>query len=98
METSRELIRRGYEVSVLSVACDEEFYSVGRVIQTAAVGRGNLSFVQRRLSALRRKIHGWDWHFYEFYRANVAAALRSLPTAPDVVIVHNDLVSPRYLK
>ena len=98
METSRELIRRGHEVSVLSVACNDAFYSVGRVIKLPAVGRGNLSFLQRRLSALRRKIHGWDWHFYEFYRANIAAALRSLPTPPDVVIVHNDLVSPRYLK
>jgi glycosyltransferase involved in cell wall biosynthesis len=98
MEHARELLRRGHEVSVLSVAGPEELYDVGHVVKMPAVDRTNVSFPLRRLSGLRRRIHGWDEHFYEYYRRSFSEALRGLPRPPDAVIVSNDLVSPRYIK
>jgi glycosyltransferase involved in cell wall biosynthesis len=44
------------------------------------------------------RVNRWDWPFYWFYLRSFAKQLRRLRPRPDVVIVHNDLVAPTYVK
>ena len=98
MEYSRELLARGHDVTILTPVDEHESYGVGTVIPIRAANRDGLGFVQRRMSGLRRRLRKWDWPFYEHYVRSFQNALRSLPDPPDVVIVHNDLVSPAFVK
>jgi glycosyltransferase involved in cell wall biosynthesis len=85
-------------VSIITVVNNDPTYAVGHIVGIPQVGRKSLSFVQRRLSALKQKFTRWDWPFYDYFQANYARALRRLPRRPDVIIVHNDLVAPPFLK
>jgi glycosyltransferase involved in cell wall biosynthesis len=98
MEQTRELIARGHEVTIITVANNDPTYAVGNIVRLPPVGRATLNFVQRRLSALKQKITPWDWPFYDYHRNNYARALRRLARQPDVLIVHNDLVASPFLK
>ncbi|MEI8194434.1 MAG: glycosyltransferase family 4 protein [Phycisphaerae bacterium] len=98
METARELIARGHQVSVLTITNDDPVYEVGEVVPVAARTRESLSFLQRRWSDLHQRFQHWDWPYYEHFMRSYTRALRQLQTAPDVVIVHNDLAAPRFIK
>lgn len=97
-ETTQALLAREHEVAVVTIVNQDPTYQVGRVLPLAARHRGNLSFVQRRWSDLRRKVQHWDWPYYEYYLHAVEKTLRQMQPTPDVVIVHNDLVAPRFIK
>jgi len=98
LQQTRHLLRRGHDVTVLSVADGQELYSQGRVLRLGPVDRHHLSFARRRWSGLKRRLHGWDVHFYDAYKSGYAAALSSLTPPPTAMIVHNDLITPLYLK
>ena len=98
METARELMVRGHDVTVLTITGDDDVYDAGVVIPIRAAARGNLSFLQRRLSGLRRRIHRWDWPYFEHYAASFSRALKNLSPTPDAVILFNDFISPLYVK
>jgi glycosyltransferase involved in cell wall biosynthesis len=98
MQQTRHLARRGHDVTVLTVTDGEELYSEGRVVRLPPADRHNLSFLRRRLSDLNRRLHRWDVHFYDVYRSGYTEALRTLDNSPTAIIVHNDLITPRYLR
>ena len=98
METTRELIAHGHEVTVLTITNDAPTYPVGRVVPLQSRNRESLSFLQRRWSGLRQRFGHWDWPYYEYFMNSYTRALRQLPSRPDVVIVHNDLAAPRFIK
>lgn len=98
MQHSRNFVARGHRASVLTMVNDDETYRAGEVVAIRAAKRDDLSFLQRRISDVRQRIHGWDYPYYEHYLHSFIAALKRLSPAPDVVVVHNDLVSPKYIK
>ncbi len=98
MQTSRALITNGHKVSVLTPVNGDETYSVGEVIPIAARTRDDLHFLQRRLSSLRWRLLRWDWPYFEYYLRSAMKTLGAMRDAPDVIVVFNDLVSPKYLK
>ncbi len=98
MQHNRHLIRRGHSVTVLASENKDRVYPVGTVHSIPARCRNNLSFARRRWSDLRRRLWRWDWPYYEYYLQAMTRALERLSPAPEVVIVHNDLVFPRYLR
>ncbi len=98
METSRELIARGHDVTVLTAVNGEPVHKVGNVVPIDARKGERLSLLERKISGLRQRIHRWDWPRYEYYREEFTAALSRLPSAPDAVIVFNDLVTQRFVE
>lgn len=98
MQTARELIVRGHQVSVLTPINGDPLYDVGTVIPIDARQRHELSLPQRALSRLRSKTNPWDYAYYEYYLGAFRRALTQLTPAPDAVICFNDLVSPKYIK
>jgi len=98
MQHARELLRRGHQVSVLTPVNGDELYTVGQVFPIQPRQRHELSFPKRALSRVRRKLHQWDAAYYEWYMRSFVKALRQLSPAPDVIIFHNDFVSPKYAK
>jgi glycosyltransferase involved in cell wall biosynthesis len=98
MQKARCLITRGHHVTVLAVATSEPEYRVGEVIHLPAAERDSFNLLQRRLAALRLFWNQWDRRFYEYYMRSFVRALRQLKPPPDVVICHNDFISPRYIK
>lgn len=98
MQSAQALIARGHQVSVLTITGEGQSYDIGRVVSIDAKQRDDLSFLQRRLSSLRGKRAGYDWPYYEYYRASSMKALQALTPAPDAVFVFNDLVTPQYIR
>lgn len=98
MSAARELISRGHMVTVLTIINGEETYKIGSVIPIATKGRNDLSFLQRRVSSVRRRLSGWDWPYFEYYLRSVKEKLAGLSPAPNAVVIYNDVVSPYYIK
>ena len=98
MYTGRELIARAHKVSVLTVVNGDETYDVGELVEVEVKKRDDLSFFKRRVSSLRWRLSGFDWPYFEYYLDSAVRKLKKLSPAPDVVIVFNDLVSPKYIK
>ncbi len=98
MYTGKELLARGHKVSVLTVVNEDETYDVGELVRLDARKRDDLPFLMRRISSLRWRFSGFDWPYFEYYLDSVTRELKRLSPAPDVVVVFNDLVSPRYIK
>lgn len=98
MQSAQHLIARGHTVDILTVRTDDEVYPVGNIVFVEARTRQNLHPVQRKLAALNDRLRRWDWPYYQFYMWSFSKALKSLPEAPDAVIVFNDLVSARYIR
>ena len=100
MEVSRTLIEAGHAVSVLTVAPADggREYDVGDVIGVRMKSRNDYSFVQRRLVALYRKMHRWDWPYYGSYVRSFQSSLRKMKSRPDAVVVFNDLVAAKYIR
>jgi glycosyltransferase involved in cell wall biosynthesis len=97
MSTARELLERGHRVSVLTIKGPDEQYDIGTVVQLDGKKRDDLSFVQRRISALDGKLNRWDWPYFGYYLKSMREQLAQLQPAPDAVLVFNDLVSPAYI-
>lgn len=98
MNQAKELIARGHKVSVLTITGEDAAYPVGEVIPIDSRERHQLNPLQRIVSRLQRQLHQWDYAYYEYYLRSFSKALRDLKPAPDVVILNNDLASPRYIK
>ncbi|HEX4085249.1 MAG TPA: glycosyltransferase family 4 protein [Chthoniobacteraceae bacterium] len=98
MEYARNLEAMGHRVTVLTALNGDEPYREGEVVPLAVRTRDSLSFIERRISDLRRKMNSWDYPYYEYYMRSFKGALARLSPAPDVVLLHNDLVSARYIK
>jgi glycosyltransferase involved in cell wall biosynthesis len=98
MQTSRTLLERGHHVHVLTITNGDELYPVGQVTPIEAKRREDLPRLLRYLSAIRRRLHRWDWPRYESYLGSFTRALRQLTPVPDAVVMFNDLVSPKYVK
>ena len=98
MQTAKELLARGHQVSVLTPTNDDPIYPIGKVVPLAARQRDQLTLSQRALSRLRHKAAAWDYAYYEYYLASFRRALAQLTPAPEVVICFNDLVSPKYIQ
>ncbi len=97
MQLAKEELRRGRRVTVLTRRDGNPSYTVGDVLAVDVRERHELSLPARAVSKVRRKLHGWDVPFYEWYLRSLRLQIRNLACVPDVVIVHNDLVSPRYI-
>ncbi len=98
MQHARNFVNLGHQVSVLTITSADETYAAGEVIPLDGRSRESLNFVQRRLSSLRRRLQSWDYPYYEYYWRSCRKALERLCPAPDVIVLHNDFVTPRYLK
>lgn len=98
MQSARQLIARGHDVTVLTIVNEDEVYPVGKVIPIQAPGRNEIPSLERKLAVLRSRILGWDWPYYTFYLRSFTQALKRLSPPPEVVICFNDLVSPAYIR
>jgi len=98
MQTARTLLERGHHVHVLTITNGDEIYPVGQVTPIEARRREDLPRLLRYLSAIRRRLHRWDWPRYESYLGSFTRALHTLSPVPDAVVIFNDLVSPKYVK
>src|SRR6185436_11825591 len=96
METARELLAAGHDVTVLTAVNGEPVHRVGNVVPIDARKGERISLLRRKFSGLQNRIRRWDWPRYEFYRDEFTSALSHLDEAPDAVIVFNDLVSQRF--
>jgi glycosyltransferase involved in cell wall biosynthesis len=98
MQTARELIARGHQVTVLTRVSDDLTYDVGKVVPLRLPSRDSLSPLSRLVSRARGKMNRWDWPYYEYYLSSFSKAIRALREPPDVVVVFNDLITPKYLR
>ncbi|MEM1207968.1 MAG: glycosyltransferase family 4 protein [Planctomycetota bacterium] len=98
MQQARELIDRGHRVTVLSPLNGAPAYDIGDVLPVETASRESLSFVQRRVSDLNRKINRWDWHFYEVYLRSALDQLGRLDEAPDAILIQNDWHAARHVR
>ena len=67
MQHSKNFVARGHRASVLTIVNDDETYGAGEVVAIRAAKRNDLSFLQRRISDVRQRIHGRDYPYYEYY-------------------------------
>lgn len=98
MQSARQLIARGHEVTVLTIVNQDEVYPVGKVVPIQAPSRDEIPSLPRKLAVLRGKALGWDWPYYAYYLNSFTQALKRLSPAPDVVICFNDLVASPYIQ
>lgn len=98
MNQVKELEARGHQVTVITPVDEGPTYAAGRVVGIRGFGRHELSFLQRRLSDLKRRLFAWDWVYYDYYLRAFRRVFAELAPPPEVVVVHNDLVSAHYLR
>jgi len=87
MQTARDLIARGHQVTILTRMGDDDSYAVGNVVPLPLPSREMLGPVRRLFSRFRAKFSQWDWPYYEYYVSAFSNALRDLPVPPDAVVV-----------
>lgn len=98
MQSARQLIARGHEVTVLTIVNEDEVYPVGNVVPIQAPTRDEIPTLSRKLAVLRSRFLGWDWPYYAYYLRSFTQALKNLSPPPDVVICFNDLVASAYIR
>lgn len=98
MQTARELLRRGHQVTVLTRVNADERYTVGEVIPIDGKDRDDLHFLQRRWSSAMSKLRHWDWPYFGYYLRSFTEALARFVVPPDAVVLFNDLVSSKCVK
>lgn len=98
MQSAKQLINLGHDVSILTPNNGDATYNVGAVTGIHSPQRADIASLPRKIAALQDRINGWDWPYYRYYRNAFASALKAMKPAPEVVICFNDLVSPEYIK
>lgn len=98
MQTARELLSRGHQVTVLTRVNADERYHVGEVVPIDGKDRDDLHFLQRRWSSAMSKLRHWDWPYFGYYLRSFTEALARFVVPPDAVVLFNDLVSSKYVK
>ncbi len=92
-----ELLRRGYQVSVLAPNFEGEKYDEGNVITLQVKQREDLNIVQRFISSrIRRRAHKHDWPYFEYYLGALKQSLKRLQ--PDTIILFNDFSASLEIK
>jgi glycosyltransferase involved in cell wall biosynthesis len=98
MEQSKVLVARGHDLTILAASNSDPVYTIGHVVPLRSTRREALSIIQRRWAKLFEVIHGWDYPYYRYYLSSAIAALEELPKPPEAIVVHNDLVLPKYIR
>ena len=98
MQTARELLSRGHQVTVLTRVNADERYNIGEVIPIEGKDRDDLHFLQRRWSSAMCKLRHWDWPYFGYYLRSFTQALARFVVPPDAVVLFNDLVSSKCVK
>lgn len=98
MEQTHVLQERGHRVTVMTIYNQDPLHAAGQVVPIESKVSEEFGYFRRKWSNLRCKLAGWDWPKYEHYRKSYRRAFALLNPAPDVVIVHNDWVTPREIK
>src|SRR5579871_3295716 len=98
MQSAKALIARGHRVTVLTITNADPVYPVGTVVPITAKRREEIPMLTRKFVVLHGRAQRWDWPYYLYYLRSFSQALRRLDPQPDVIIVFNDLVSPKYIK
>lgn len=94
---THELLRRGYEVSVLAPNFAGEKYQEGNVVTLRVKQREDLNIARRFFSSrVRARAQKYELPYFEHYLRALRPAL--LQSNPDFVILFNDLSSPREIK
>ncbi|BCW98665.1 MAG: hypothetical protein KatS3mg024_1492 [Armatimonadota bacterium] len=89
---------KGHFVTVVTVPSPSGNYDTGHVLPVRNAYRDELSFAKRAIFKLKGWWLKWDIPYYDVFIRSVIARIESLTHPPDVIITHNDLVAPRYLK
>src|SRR5689334_13029723 len=89
MQTARQLLQSGHEVSVLTQLGQDETYPVGAIVPIQPKTREQLHLIQRGFSRIRGAFNQWDFPYFEYYKASFCKALRQV-SPPDAVILFND--------
>jgi spore coat protein SA len=98
METAKELLALGHEVTVMTKTNDEPIYDIGTVIAIDARENEQLTPFERANCRIMRKLLRWDWPYFGPYKDSFVKALAGLRTKPDATIVFNDFVSAKFIK
>ena len=98
MQTGRELLLSGHQVSILTTIDDNPTYSVGTIVPIEYKTASDLKFPARFVSRVLGKLNGFDWPCFDYYLRSVLSALRGVQPAPDVVVLFNDLASSEYVR
>ena len=94
---ARELLVRGYRVSVIAPQFAGEKYEIGRVVPLEIKHREDLNIVRRFLSSkVRGRARKYDLPYFEYYLGALKSVLCEL--VPDIVVLFNDLSSPTEIK
>ena len=85
----RELLKRGYRVSVLTPEFEGEKYGGENVAFLKIKQRADLNIVQRFFSSkVRGRLKRYDLPYYEYYLNRFKSVLQK--TKPDIIIAFND--------
>ena len=94
---ARELMARGYRVSIVAPQFRGERYNTGTVVPLEIKHREDLNIVRRFFSSkIRGRAHKYDLPYFEYYLRELRPALKRLQ--PDSVILFNDLSSSLEIK
>ncbi len=88
----------GHNVTVLTVPSPAGDYDTGEVVPVEIGRRHELPLTTRAVYKLKSRWLKWDLPYYDVFIRSVIARIEGMPFPPDVIITHNDLVAPRYLK
>lgn len=92
-----QLLRRGYDVSVLAPNFTGERYHEGNVVTLKVKQREDLNIIQRFISSrIRRRSHKYDWPYFEYYLGAVKKQIARLK--PDAIILFNDFSASLEIK
>lgn len=98
MNHAKELASRGHRVTVLTRVDGGGTYDEGQVVPIVVKERHELTFPRRAIAKARFYLERWDYAYYQYYRRSFVAALRELRPPPDVIVMHNDVASARYVR
>ena len=94
---ARQLLERGYRVSVLAPQFAGERYEIGNVVSLPIKHREDLNIVRRFYSSrIRARTRKYALPYFEHYLRALRPALRALN--PDFVLLFNDLSAPLEIK
>jgi glycosyltransferase involved in cell wall biosynthesis len=97
MQQGRRLQTLGHRVSVIAPHEGETTYPVGQFFPLRGVTRASIHPLRRGFSSkIRRPLAGFDFLYFEHFRAAATPILRELQ--PDAVLTFNDWHTPHFVK